>query len=69
MNFRCDLYERMQKANWARRKYWECPDTRLHRVNLVRRRRGLEPYASLDDVPPRGHAARRQGRGERGRFA
>jgi hypothetical protein len=69
MNYVCDLHERMAKANWARKRYHECDRTRLHRVNLVRQRRGLAPYASPDEIPTRSHAARSQSRGERGRFA
>lgn len=68
MSYACDLHERIIKANWARKRYHECTETRLRRVNAIRLRRGQRPYSSIDEIPPRGHAARVQIR-ERGRFS
>lgn len=66
--FKCDLYERREKAEWHRRRYWTHPETRLRRINKSRERLGLAPYERLDDVPTRSERAN-QIRGESGRFA
>jgi hypothetical protein len=50
------LSERQRLAAHYRRKYWSDPDFRLKGINRWRIWKGLEPYASLDEMQ-RGRAA------------
>lgn len=55
--YACTLEERQRAAFYNRDRYWRDPDFRLHKINGWRVRRGMEPYANVDDIPMRGRRA------------
>jgi hypothetical protein len=51
--FRLSLHDRERMARNKRERYRRDPAYRLARINEQRLRKGLPPYASLDQVPVR----------------
>jgi hypothetical protein len=52
--YRRSIEVRRRDADYKSKRYWSDPDYRLKAVNCARASKGLEPYASVDQIQTQG---------------